>query len=152
MALKNTILDGDEFFEHQNALKLAKTSYFHAFVLLIGVLVISFLEPFGIAFNFVFWIAFIVSSFLKMLYESNKYSYVYFYNWEEPNLTLYITNIFGKTKQVSFAKNSIKHAKVLKFLSTQKGTLILKTYSQDYKFTLLGAKVLSELPPIIEQN
>lgn len=146
------ILDGEEFMEHQNALKLAKSSYWYSFLFIAGMLVLSIFKPFGINVNLTFWIVFMAMVFIKTLYEVNKYSYVYFYKWEEPIVILYLTNILGQTKQLSFSENAIKQAKILKFLSTQKGTLILKTYSQNYSFKVLGAKTLQELPLIIEKN
>lgn len=150
MNFKNKILDGDQFMEHQNALKLARSKYLYLVLFFVGMFLISILKPSNIDFHPFFWIIFIVVSFLEFLYELNKYPYVYFHKWEEPVVILYLTNILGKTKQVSFSKHSIKHAKVLKFLYSRKGTLILNTYSKKHTFTLLGAKVISELPSTLE--
>jgi hypothetical protein len=150
--LENKILDGDELFEHQKALKLVRVNYLYFFLFIIGMLLISILKPFNIDFNLVLWSFLGIISFLEMLYKLNKYSYVYFYTWKESVVTLYLTKVLGKTKQVSFSKHSIRHAKVLKFLSSRKGTLILNTYSKDHKFTLLGTRMMSELPSTLEQN
>lgn len=147
--LENELLDGDQLLAFQKGLEAKRQEN----ALFIIIIIIMFgLYYFGYFNGFSLLIGFI-SGGISFIFTSIKLSFVYYYTWENQTLVLFTMSRFGKKRQVSFQKNSIKKARASYFLLSKQGLLKITKYTQekDQEFVVLKSIAKHEIQAVIKE-